>query len=222
MTSLGDEMVGGMKLLRRGAEADLYLGEWYGMRVVVKRRVPKRYRNPNLDSRIRRSRTAREAQLIHDAKMAGVPTPLVYAVDMNDTTIIMEYVEGGRVKEVLEAMAPEERRRLCRRLGALIGRLHRAGVIHGDLTTSNMILAGDGRVFFVDFGLGMRSGELEDRGVDLLLLRRALQSTHHRHARRCFHAVVEGYSEAMGAEAAREVLGKVEEIGRRGRYVVGR
>ncbi|MFQ6076950.1 MAG: KEOPS complex kinase/ATPase Bud32, partial [Candidatus Bathyarchaeia archaeon] len=198
MTSRGAEVSRGMMLVRRGAEADLYLGEWYGRSVIVKKRIPKGYRNPHLDSSIRRSRTAREAQLIHDARLAGVPTPLVYVVDMADTTIIMEYVEGRRVKEVLETASSKERTGLCRRLGVSIGHLHRVGVIHGDLTTSNMIVAGDGRVYFVDFGLGVHSGELEDRGVDLLLLRRALQSTHHRYARRCFDTVVEGYSEVMG------------------------
>ncbi len=208
-----------MRLLKKGAEAYLLLGEWYGRKVIVKKRVAKRYRVKKLCEEIRRSRTLREASLLHDAKLCGVPTPVVYLVDPKRYMIVMEYVEGVLLKELLDGLSPQERSEICTLMGEHIGKLHRAGIIHGDLTTSNMILARDDRVFFIDFGLGEYSSDLEDRGVDLHLMERALQSTHFRYARECFESVLEGYASMLGSESAREVLAKVREIERRGRYV---
>jgi len=211
-----------MVLMKKGAEASLFLEEWHGRRVIMKRRLEKRYRLSELDAVIRSHRTLHEPQLIHRAKEAGVPTPTVFLVDTAAANIVMEYVDGEQVKRVLDRLSSAERLRLCRHIGEMIGRLHNHGIIHGDLTTSNMILTSDGRVFFVDFGLGEHSVELEARGVDLHLMRRALQSTHFRYADECFEAVLEGYSKTVGAEVAKAVLEKIREIERRGRYVAER
>jgi TP53 regulating kinase-like protein len=210
--------VEGLRLVAKGAEADLWLNpDWNGIRVLIKRRGLKEYRVPELDAEIRRSRTAREASIIHRAKEAGVPTPLIYQVDLDAATIVMEYVEGERVREMVEALGDDERRELFRLIGRTAGRMHRAGVIHGDLTTSNMIKSG-GRVVFIDFGLGEVSWEVESRGVDLNLMYRMLTSTHYRHTAELFKAFSEGYKEGLGPEAG-EALRRMEEIGRRGRYV---
>jgi len=209
-------------LIKKGAEANLYLEEWQGRRVIMKRRLSKAYRLSELDMAIRTQRTLREPQLIHRAKEAGVPTPTIFLIDTADTNIIMEYVEGRQVKQILNSLAPLERLRLCRHIGVLIGRLHNHGIIHGDLTTSNMILTSYDKVFFVDFGLGEQSKELEVRGVDLHLMKRALQSTHYKYAKECFDAVLEGYAEAVGKDMAKSVLEKIQEIERRGRYVAER
>src|SRR4030042_1515033 len=91
-----------------------------------------------------------------------------------------------------------------------------------DLTTSNMILNGEGKIFLVDFGLGEKSMELEARGVDLHLLKRALQSTHYQFAEECFKSVMAGYRVVLGVEEAEKVLEKIREIERRGRYVAER
>ncbi|MDH5439983.1 MAG: KEOPS complex kinase/ATPase Bud32 [Candidatus Bathyarchaeota archaeon] len=205
-------------LIKKGAEADLYLEEWHGRKVVMKRRVVKDYRVPQLDSQIRVHRTIHEPQIIHRAKEAGVPTPIIFAVDLAESTIIMEWVEGKQVKQVLNDLSAEERLGLCQTMGELIGRLHNSGIIHGDLTTSNMILTPSGKVVFVDFGLSEQSNELEARGVDMHLMKRALQSTHYSYARECFKAIIEGYRRIVGKEAV-DVLEKVREIERRGRYI---
>jgi len=157
--------------------------------------------------------------LIHRAKESGVPTPTIYMIDLADSNIIMEYVEGKQIKQILNDMPQKEKLCLCRQIGTLIGRLHKHGIIHGDLTTSNMILTPDNRICFVDFGLGEYSSELEIRGVDLHLMKRALQSTHYRYAKECFKAVLNGYTESTGKEEAKKVLEKIQEIERRGRYV---
>jgi len=206
-------------LIKKGAEANLYLEEWHSRKVIMKRRLPKNYRIPELDEKIRSQRTIYEPQVIHKAKEAGVPTPTIFMVDVAEANIIMEFVDGKQVKQVLNDLPQEEKLRLSRHIGGLIGRLHKYGIIHGDLTTSNMILTPYGKVFFVDFGLSERSTELETRGVDLHLMKRAFQSTHYRYARECFEAVVEGYAEVVGEEEAKNVLEKIREIERRGRYV---
>lgn len=206
-------------LIKKGAEANLCLEDWHGRKVIMKRRLAKKYRLPEIDTEIRAQRTLHEPQIIHKAKQAGVPTPTIFLVDPSEATIIMEFVEGKQVKQVLDDLPTEQRIKLCYTIGELIGRLHKNGIIHGDLTTSNMILTLQGKVVFVDFGLSEQTEELEARGVDIHLMRRALLSTHHEHAEECFEAMMQGYEKIVGREIAAEVLRKVREIERRGRYI---
>ena len=211
-----------MVLIKKGAEASLYLEYWNKRKVVMKRRHPKKYRIPELDLLIRSQRTLHEPNIIHNAKKAGVPTPTIFMVDIADANIIMEFIEGKQIKEVLDGLSKEKRLNLCKLIGDLIGRLHRNGIIHGDLTTSNMILTPYGKVVFVDFGLSERSIELEPMGVDLHLMKRTLQSTHYKYAKECFKAVMDGYEEALGQEKTKKVTIKIREIEKRGRYVADR
>jgi TP53 regulating kinase-like protein len=209
-------------LLKKGAEASLFLADWHGRRVVIKARLPKKYRPAKLDMKIRGYRTVHEPQLMHEAKKAGVPTPTIFLVDLKNAAITMEFVEGKQVKQLLGSISKEERQELCVEIGKLIGRLHGHGVIHGDLTTSNMILNAEGKIFLVDFGLGEKNNELEAKGVDLHLMKRALQSTHYQFAEECFESVMKGYTAVLGTEETGKVLGKIREIERRGRYVAER
>ena len=206
-------------LIKKGAEASLYLEEWHNHKVIMKRRLPKRYRLPEIDMEIRSQRTVQEPESIHRAKEAGVPTPTVFMVDVVEANIVMEFIDGKQAKQVIDSLSSEERRRLCRYIGGLIGRLHSRGIIHGDLTTSNMILTAEDRVVFVDFGLSELSTELEARGVDLHLMKRAFQSTHYNHAEESFEAVMDGYVEVMGEELTKHILEKIQEIEGRGRYI---
>jgi TP53 regulating kinase-like protein len=209
-------------LLKKGAEASLFLADWHDRRVIVKTRFPKKYRPVKLDMEIRSYRTVHEPQLMHEAKKAGVPTPTIFLVDVKNAVIIMEFIEGKQIKQLLSNLSKKEREEVCVRIGELIGKLHMHGVIHGDLTTSNMILGSEEKILFVDFGLGEKTMELEARGVDLHLMKRALQSTHYQFAEECFESVMRGYSAVLGAEETGKVLGKIREIERRGRYVAER
>ena len=209
-------------LIKKGAEASLYLTDWHGRKVIMKKRLPKKYRPSKLDEQIKTYRTIHEPQLMHEAKKAGVPTPTIFLVDLKNATIIMEFIEGKQAKQLLSEVTKSERQSLCLKIGELIGRLHEYGIIHGDLTTSNMILDFEGKIFFVDFGLGEKSKELEARGVDLHLMKRALQSTHFSFTGECFDAVIRGYSKVLGAETVKNILDKIKEIERRGRYVAER
>jgi len=206
-------------LLKKGAEASLYLAEWQGLKVVVKVRIPKRYRPAALDNQIRTYRTVHEPQLMHEAKTAGVPTPLIYMVNVPEASITMQYIEGQQVKQLLNTATAEQRHELCVVIGKSIGKLHRQGLIHGDLTTSNMIQNPEGKIYFVDFGLGEKNGEVEAQGVDLHLMKRALQSTHYKFWEQCFKWVLWGYRCVVDVENSEKVNEKIREIERRGRYV---
>lgn len=209
-------------LIKKGAEASLFLENWCGRKVVMKKRLPKKYRIDVLDRQIRSYRTIHEPQLMHRAKEAGVPTPTIFLVNTRESNIVMEFIEGKQVKQALSEFPMQKRLQLCRHIGRLVGQLHEHGIIHGDLTTSNMILSKDGKIWLIDFGLGEFSAEDETRGVDLHLMQRALQSTHYSYAEECFNAVVEGYREIVGEVSAGNILRKVHEIERRGRYVAER
>src|SRR4030067_156727 len=209
-------------LLRKGAEASLFLADGEGRGVVIKTRLPKKYRPAKLDAVIRTYRTVHEPQLMNEAKRTGVPTPTIYLVDVENAAIVMEFVEGKQVKQVLASLSMEERKTLCTRIGDLVGRLHQHGLIHGDLTTSNLILNAEGKIFLVDFGLGEKNMEVEAKGVDLHLMKRALQSTHYRFAEECFEAVTKGYAAVLGEDESKDVLAKVRGVERRGRDVAER
>ncbi len=206
-------------LFKKGAEASLYLAMWHGRKAVLKRRLPKKYRPKKMDEQIRTYRTIHEPQLMHEAKMAGVPTPFIFSINVKEATIVMEYVEGKQIKQHLGHVSNRERHCLCLRIGELIGRLHKHGIVHGDLTTSNMILGHDDKIFFVDFGLGEKSAELEARGVDLHLMKRALESAHFRFADECLAAIIKGYGTVLKDGALQAILEKIREIEKRGRYV---
>lgn len=211
-----------MVLIKKGAEASLFVETWHDRKVIMKRRLPKLYRIPQLDSMIRSQRTIHEPHIMHKAKQAGVPTPTVFMVDIADANIIMEFVEGKQIKQVLDTFPKEESLKLCKHIGKMIGRLHENGIIHGDLTTSNMILTPQGKVVFVDFGLSERSTELEPKGVDLHLMKRTLQSSHYKRANECYKKIMEGYTETIGQNQAKQITKKIREIEKRGRYVADR
>ncbi len=210
-----------MKLIQKGAEGELFLDIWHGLRVVRKIRTPKRYRAAALDAELRHTRTEREAWIMHEAKKSGVSTPMIYSVDLEIGEIIMQYLDGRRLREFLEDAERAMRSQFCSKFGEAVARLHNNGIIHGDLTTSNVIVK-ESRVYLIDFGLAEYSKELEKRGVDILLGQRVFHSTHHAYGASCYAAFLEGYKEHVGRDVANEIEERVKEIARRGRYAVER
>lgn len=205
------------KIIARGAEADLILTKWNGRQALVKKRNQKKYRHPKLDKELRKFRTTREAYIIHRAKQAGVPTPLIYQIDFENSSIVMEYIIGAKVRDVIEGLTDTEKETLFLKIGYLSGILHKSGIIHGDLTTSNIIKQKE-KIVFIDFGLAENSYELEKRGVDLNLMKRMLTSTHFNHQENLLEAFKEGYRNVMFDEAE-QVLQRMEEVAKRGRYI---
>ncbi|WP_049979774.1 bifunctional N(6)-L-threonylcarbamoyladenine synthase/serine/threonine protein kinase [Halolamina rubra] len=185
---------------RRGAEA--IVNQQDG--VVVKRRIPKSYRHPELDRTLRRDRTVLEARLLSEARKAGVPTPLVHDVDVPEATLRLQHVGDG---DLARGLTTER----ARTLGEQLARLHGAGIVHGDPTTKN-VRVGD-RLFLIDFGLGYHSGHPEDHAMDLHVFEGSVAGTA-TDAAAISRAFEEGYA-AVGEEA---VLERLAEIRGRGRY----
>lgn len=197
-----------------GAEADLVEDSYLGLAAVAKIRKSKAYRHPELDRRLRRERTRAEALLIAEAARAGVPVPSVLDIDAPAGTLRLSRVGGERLRDVLLRDATRGRG-LSATFGGLLGRLHAAGLVHGDPTTSNVHVEGD-ELVLLDFGLAGRSAEVEDRGVDLHLAERTFEAGHPGHTD-WFQAFLDGYRSA-GPDAAKAVE-RMNEIKARARYV---
>jgi Kae1-associated kinase Bud32 len=201
-------------IIRRGAEAEIHLTEWLGMKVIAKRRVPKSYRLQSLDEELRQFRIRNEAKLIASSRKFGVPTPAVLDINIIDCELVMEYIDGPRLKDELAARPKDVRKKMLTTVGEQIGILHSNDIIHGDLTTSNMILNED-TIYFIDFSLGEWSMELEAKGVDLHVLMEAYESTHPELMDE-FEYILEGYRNTF--KDANAVESKIQEIISRGRY----
>lgn len=205
-------------VLIQGAEAVIEPSTWMGRDAVHKRRLPKPYRHPDLDHRIRDGRTRDEAHLLFAARRAGVPVPVVYDVDRAAGIITMETILGPAMRDVLPDDGDDTAVARMRMLGEHIARLHDAGITHGDLTTSNILVPDpdDPRsMVLIDFGLGQASQEGEPKAVDLHLVEEALDATDHR-AERLMAAFLAGY-DSMSSDAS-DALRRLEGVRERGRY----
>jgi len=205
------------ELLYKGAEADIVKGEWRGLIAVYKVRKPLPYRLSSLDTSIRRQRTIREAELLQSARRAGVIVPRLYFVDTVHTTLVMECVGGMRLRELVSQSEREMVGHYFNDLGKAIARLHCAGIVHGDLTTANVIIR-DGELVLVDFGLSNHSTKLEDQAVDLRLVKETLVGAHHMIASVALQQLFAGYSSVLGPRRFHEVSKQLSNIERRGRY----
>ena len=197
-------------IIQRGAEAVLRLGTDGSL---YKERLSKGYRIPELDEEIRKTRTRKEVGLLARARRAGVRTPEAEAIDKY--IIRMDYIQGEKLKDALNSMKANEQDAVAAKIGAIAAAMHRADVIHGDLTTSNMILK-DGEVHVIDFGLGKVSTKVEDKATDLFLLREALLSTHYEISERVWNNIINTYAQQYSN--AREVMARLEQIESRRRY----
>jgi TP53 regulating kinase and related kinases len=193
------------------------LGCWEGLPAVFKVRVPLPYRLPVLDEAIRHQRTVREAQMIHAARSAGVQSPHIYDVDLAAATLVLEHISGQRLKDLIPHLDGRRTSRLLSRLGSVAASLHKGGIMHGDLTTANVIVR-DGDLVLLDFGLALHSDRVEDHAVDLRLIKETLTGAHPTIARAGMRSLLEGYAAVAGPARGRAVQRQVRSIERRGRY----
>ncbi len=190
-------------LIGHGAEARLYkTGE-----IVVKERPQKNYRLTEIDEKLRKQRTRKEAKIIETMTKIGIPAPKLIKMCDKTMKIGMSYIDGPKVRDVMTV-------ELAKEIGQKVGILHKNDIIHSDLTTSNMIFHEE-KIHFIDFGLSFVSTKTEDKAVDLHLLNRALESKHHEISKKCMQQVVEGYKESN--PKAEDVLKRLETVEKRGR-----
>jgi Kae1-associated kinase Bud32 len=197
------------KIIALGAEAVLIERDGE----LVKKRIRKSYRHEKLDEQLRKTRTRKEAKLF--SKATGlIDVPKIIRVDEKTKEIAMEFIAGKKLSEHLDKLNVEEATVVCKEIGKNIALLHDADIVHGDLTTSNMILHKN-KVFFIDFGLGFESSRIEDKAVDLHLLRQAFESKHYEKWQEYFNSALEGYKISKKSS---DVLRQLKRVESRGRY----
>jgi len=197
------------KVLGSGAEATIYLNESSSEKTVDKERSKKNYRHEDIDAALRKTRTKKESKVLKDLEKYGfVPKILV----QKDSNIVMEYIDGIQLKKLLDKTPL---------LAGLIGKnltiMHDLDIIHGDLTTSNMILTGKGKsqkLFFIDFGLSFNSTRIEDKAVDVHLFKQALESKHYKVCDKAYKEFLKNYN----PKGKKEILERLSVVEQRGRY----
>ena len=202
-----------MKLIRRGAEGDIFFTTWNGQEAILKSRKKKDYRNSSLDYRLRKQRTIRESQIMSEVKKFGIHTPLIHFVDIKNCDIIMQKIDGVLVRD----MSNSKLVNACKKIGRLVGTIHKNGITHGDLTTSNFIESKN-YIFIIDFGLANRTLKSDDHAVDLRLFKEILNSAHADIFERAWSNFLSGYKTLVGKERFAKITNKVMIIESRGRY----
>lgn len=188
-----------MKIIKQGAEAIICLdGD-----KIIKDRIEKNYRIKEIDIKLRKTRTKKELNLLE--KLSFTPKIISY----KNNKIEMEFIDGELIKDILENSSKFNL--ICKLIGKQIREMHDKNIIHGDLTTSNMILK-DNKLYFIDFGLGFISDRLEDKAVDLHLLKQALESKHYKIFDKTFSLILKYYN------PDKELIKRIEKVEKRGRY----
>ncbi|XP_078508078.1 EKC/KEOPS complex subunit TP53RK isoform X2 [Lissotriton helveticus] len=212
-----------LNLVKQGAEARIYKGTFLGQATVVKERFPKAYRHPVLDEKLTHKRTSQEVRSILRCRKAGISAPVVYFVDYVSNCIYLEdIVHSTTIRDHVTTLQRSENDTaklypLTERIGQILARMHDEDVVHGDLTTSNMLLRSPAEaldIVLIDFGLSSISALPEDKGVDLYVLEKAFLSTHP-NTEDLFAALLKSYSAT--SKKSGPVIKKLDEVRLRGR-----
>eukprot|EP00884_Botryococcus_braunii_P013574 jgi/Botrbrau1/22217/Bobra.168_1s0048.1 len=205
------------KLVAQGAEARVFEGTFLGRPTILKQRFNKKYRHPYLDAKLTTSRLKGEVRSIVKARKVGVRTPVVYYVEFEANAIYMEKVPGRSLKELMLSakLSEQERHDLLTEVGRVVAAIHDGGLVHGDLTTSNILVRDSDRALvMIDFGLAYNSTIPEDKAVDLYVLERAFTSAHAAEDT-AFNTVLASYRQHSRNWSS--VLNKFAEVRMRGR-----
>ncbi|UCE10372.1 MAG: Kae1-associated serine/threonine protein kinase [Candidatus Thorarchaeota archaeon] len=200
-----------------GAESTIYKVERWGKEFALKWRHKKPYLHPEIDRQLRTARTTRECRMLNFARLNGITTPTIHAVDLTENTIMMDYIKGEQLKQLVPVISSKRLRSLCFDFGRTLAKLHNSNVVHGDPTTSNFIVDSHDDLWVLDFGLAEWNATAEMKGVDLHLVRRVLETTHWDVQEAMLEATLKGYVSTIGDEAE-HILSRMEEIRERGRY----
>ena len=193
-----------MTLIGSGAEAEIYLDG----NIVEKRRVPKTYRISSIDDSLRKSRTKREFKIISKLYDAGLNVP--EPIRLEKFNLFIGFLDGLKLRDVFE----DDYLNYSTMIGKFIADIHNLDIVHGDLTTSNMIIS-NGNLYLIDFGLSKVSKRIEDKAVDLHLLKQALESYHYSVFDDSFNKIISVYSDIC--IDSDEVLTRFDLVEKRGR-----
>jgi TP53 regulating kinase-like protein len=196
------------QILAQGAEAIITKEK----NKVVKHRISKSYRHKEIDEKIRKSRTRKEANILKKAKELKILVPELFKQE--DFLLEMEYIKGDRLSEKLNTYTEKKQFTVLKKIGAEVAKLHQNDIIHGDLTTSNTILKEED-VYIIDFGLGFISKRIEDKAVDLHLIKQALEAKHFQNYEKLFEKFIESYSKDH--KEAKQILERFKKVEARGR-----
>lgn len=203
-------------IIQQGAEAIILKeGE-----EIIKRRIKKSYRIQELDDKIRKQRTRTESKLLEKASKI-IPIPKIKKIDEKAMEIRMDFINGKKLSEELNFFPLTKQKKICVEIGKSIAKIHDNDIIHGDLTTSNIILKEKindesiSSIYFIDFGLGFNSQRIEDKSVDLHLIKQALEAKHFQNWETLFESIKEGY---QNSKYYKETLKQLEKVEKRGRY----
>ncbi|KAJ1497833.1 TP53 regulating kinase, partial [Coelomomyces lativittatus] len=168
-----------VELFKQGAEARIFRHDYQGHPVITKQRFRKSYRHPTLDAKLTQARILQEVRLLLKSRQVGLNTPRVLFVDLDASSLILEWIPGPSYRDYLlnSASTSDFMKEEGQQIGRGIAQLHQFDIIHGDLTTSNMLYH-ENQIFFIDFGLAYTSTLVEDKAVDLYVLEKAILSTH--------------------------------------------
>ncbi len=198
----------------RGAESVVRFTSYHGRDTVIKMRIPKTYRNLQLDNSIRLIRLRNELSIILKGKEIGIPFPNVYDVDTNNFSTTYERIDGGTLRSYLRTSNGFNS--TMAELGNYVGKMHAAGITHGDLTVSNILVTKEGQPYFIDTSMGKADSEIEDMAVDIYLFDESLKA-----ATNNFHNYMDAFR--MGYKGMfrhwDDVFETVSELERRRRYV---
>jgi Kae1-associated kinase Bud32 len=195
------------KIIARGAEAIIIKRK----NTVIKQRVVKGYRLPQLDEKLRKLRTRAEAKLLEKTHKI-ISSPKVISSDENDKTIELELIPGKKLAQNIEKQ--KDIKAIAKQIGQAIAKIHDTGIIHGDLTTSNMIY--HKKLYLIDFGLGFHSDSPEDKATDLHVLKEALEARHPKIQEKVIPLILQAYSKT--SKHAKPILKQLEKVELRGRY----
>lgn len=195
------------KIIARGAEAVITLNN----KEIIKNRIAKSYRYPDLDEKIRKLRTRAEAKMLEKAAIY-IPVPKIIKIDELKKELKLEYIPGKKLADSLDRL--KNKKAVAKQIGQTVAKLHAAGLVHGDLTTSNLILY-KSKIYIIDFGLGFHSSKIEDCAVDLQVLKEALEAKHPSCAKIVWKTIIQGYKRT---EKSVKTLKQLEKVEKRGRY----
>lgn len=202
------------KLITQGAEANIYLKD----DLIIKHRIKKTYRIKQIDEKLRTRRTRAETKILTKVSQLGLaPKPLEQKTSKKKSDkIILPYISGKKLSQHLNIFPLKKQKQIIKKISLGIGQIHNQDIIHGDLTTSNMILTKENKIIFIDFGLGFHSSRYEDKAVDLHLFKQALEAKHFTSWQSLFKEFLKFYQKT--AKNSEKILSQFKKVEKRGRY----